>query len=289
MENMRSKGIDKFMQLNQMTANCRGNLGLSLAVGSILQEFRNDIDGALCRYQMADNFNSPSIWNNIGLCFAQRNQFQSAIICLRKALYLNPIDFTINYNLGLCFLHLKQFASAFHHLKASCSYHKHSADVFSLIAVSLQHLDDDFNSKQAHLAATKSSLSVTPLAIVNFAIYLYKKKGEPQSGEKNNCYDEMITELIMEVEKIWLDKRKKNEFIDDFIMKSAIQLASQLNIEHIAWNNRADDEVDNQEAIQSIQDSTLEENVSGESEIFADDQLTTQSNSRGLIWQSSEC
>uniref|UniRef100_T1K301 Cohesin loading complex subunit SCC4 homolog n=1 Tax=Tetranychus urticae TaxID=32264 RepID=T1K301_TETUR len=37
---MKSKGIEKFIQLNQMTIHTRGNLDLSLAVGSILLETR---------------------------------------------------------------------------------------------------------------------------------------------------------------------------------------------------------------------------------------------------------
>lgn len=70
----RLKGIEKYLQLAQMTTSVHGNLELSLAVGSILQEYRGDIDGALNRYRMCETFESPSIWNNVGLCFAARKK-----------------------------------------------------------------------------------------------------------------------------------------------------------------------------------------------------------------------
>ena len=112
---MVAKGVEKILQIQNQTSS--SDLSMALAIGSVLQEVKMDIDSALYRYKATNVFESPSLWNNIALCFAIKKKFVAAVSCLKRALYLNPIDWRINYNLGLINLQLRQYASAFHYLK----------------------------------------------------------------------------------------------------------------------------------------------------------------------------
>lgn len=100
-----------------ISMNTIGNLPLSLAIGSLIQETQTNTDGALYRYKLANTFESPVLWNNVSLCFSSKKKYVAAISCLKRSLYLNTFDWKTNYNLGLLNLQLKQYSSAFHYLK----------------------------------------------------------------------------------------------------------------------------------------------------------------------------
>lgn len=112
---MTTKGVEKILQVQHQST--QSDLCVAIAVGAVLQEVKMDTDLALYRYKATNIFESPSLWNNIGLCFAIKKKFVAAVSCLKRALYLNPIDWRINFNLGLINLQLRQYASAFHFLK----------------------------------------------------------------------------------------------------------------------------------------------------------------------------
>lgn len=189
-QGMAPKGVDKLMQLQHVSANTIGDLTMSLAVGSVLQEVKLDIDGALYRYKMANIFESPSLWNNIALCFSARKKYVAAVSCLKRAIYLNPFDWRMNYNLGLLNLQLRQFASAFHYLKTAVTMSNGASNVFTLLAICLENLDDELNARQAHISASKSSVaSQAPAPIINYAIYLYNKDRQQ--------FRDVIIELLM--------------------------------------------------------------------------------------------
>ncbi|RWS12761.1 Bardet-Biedl syndrome 4-like protein [Dinothrombium tinctorium] len=222
---MSAKGVDKLMQLSHLSANSPGNLSLALAVGSVLQEIKMDIDGALYRYKMANNFESPCLWNNVAICFASRKKFVAAVSCLKRALYLNTLDWKINYNLGLLNLQLRQFASAFHYLKTAATLSNGLPNVFSLLAICLENLEDDTNARQAHITATKSPHGAFPLPLLNYAIYLHT----------TDMDRDLAIELLMEYEQCWL-KRRANIDFDENMIKTATKLAQALNLSsHMAW------------------------------------------------------
>ena len=79
------------LQLQHLSSGTSGDLALSLAVGSVLQSSRGDVDAALFRYRLADTRDSASVWNNVALCLHQRNKVVGAISCLKRAYYLNPL------------------------------------------------------------------------------------------------------------------------------------------------------------------------------------------------------
>ncbi len=129
---MTAKGVEKILQVQNQTNN--NDLSVAIAVGAVLQEVKMDIDGALYRYKSTNVFESPALWNNIGLCFVMRKKFVAAVSCLKRALYLNPIDWRINYNLGLLHLQLRQYASAFHFLKnAAANCGGNNPNILSLL------------------------------------------------------------------------------------------------------------------------------------------------------------
>lgn len=115
-----TKGIEKILEADGQSQN--SDLALTLAMGTILQEVKQDVDGAFMRYRQSDMFECPTLWNNIGICLATKNKFVAAITCLKKAFFLQPLDWRISYNLGLINLKLKQYASAFQFFKNAVSY-----------------------------------------------------------------------------------------------------------------------------------------------------------------------
>lgn len=63
-------------------------------------------------------------------------------------------------------------------------------NIFSLLAICLQNLEDEVNTRYAHEKAVKrASDELLPLPIINYCVYLYnadsvKNKGEPFFGLK---------------------------------------------------------------------------------------------------------
>lgn len=226
---MVAKGNEKLLQLQHLSTTTQGNLALSLAAGAVIQESRQDIDGALYRYKMANTFESPALWNNIGLCFATRKKVVGAMSCLKRAHYLNPLDWRISYNLGLLHMQMKQFASAFHFLKSSASASIGAPHVVSFLAACLESLDDPANARQAHITATKAALMVHfPNPVLNFAVFLYN-----QDNEGNR---EQIIDLLMEFEKCWVKRRESNGEFDIEVMRLATRLAAKMGVaHHMAW------------------------------------------------------
>jgi Bardet-Biedl syndrome 4 protein len=74
-----------------------------LAAGSIIQN-NHDHDVALSKYRNAISLNpmSAQLWNNVGMCFFSKGGKHMAVVsCLRRAVYLAPLEWIINYNLGI--------------------------------------------------------------------------------------------------------------------------------------------------------------------------------------------
>uniref|UniRef100_A0A182LWA3 Bardet-Biedl syndrome 4 n=1 Tax=Anopheles culicifacies TaxID=139723 RepID=A0A182LWA3_9DIPT len=100
---------------------------------------------------MADE--SSEVWSNIGLCFFKKQKFIAAISCLKKAVWISPLNFNALYNLGLVF-----------------------------VTACLRHLNDPGN---AYLSLEKSTMLPdavkNPLIYLNFALYCYEIGKSDQS------------------------------------------------------------------------------------------------------------
>lgn len=118
-------------------------------------------------------------------------------------------------------------------------------NVFSLLAICLENLDDERNTKYAHERAVKrASDELLPIPILNYCVYLYN--ADPVQNK------ELLVELLMEFEQCYL-KRKKNssdkttEF-DELVMKTANELLTASNQSlHMAWNKDLQTTVSNKD------------------------------------------
>lgn len=72
-----------------------------------------------------------------------------ATACLKRAQYLAPFDWSIQFNLGLVHLRGGQHASAFHFLKAASNLNPRSSEAFGWLGVTLAYLDDEDNAFSA--------------------------------------------------------------------------------------------------------------------------------------------
>ncbi|XP_001653286.2 Bardet-Biedl syndrome 4 protein homolog [Aedes aegypti] len=147
-----------------------------LALGSILQS-KNDIDGALNKYKRISNLpdEGSEVWSNIGLCFFKKQKYIAAISCLKKAIWVAPLNFNALYNLGLILVTAQQYVSAFQTLAAAISLRPDNAECYMLLGTCLRHLNDAGN---AYLSLEKSTMLPdaikNPLIYLNFALYCYE-------------------------------------------------------------------------------------------------------------------
>lgn len=67
---------------------------------------RGDADGALNKYKSMDNLEEQGaeIWSNLGLCFFRNQKLIAAISCLRKSIWISPLNFNGLFNLGYVFI-----------------------------------------------------------------------------------------------------------------------------------------------------------------------------------------
>lgn len=224
-----SKGQEKMMQLQHVSTNVIGNLSLSLAVGSVLQQARQDVDGALYRYKLANTSESAALWNNVALCFASRSKVVAGISCLKRAHYLNQFDWRITFNLGMMHMQMRQFASAFHFLMSSAAMSDGAPHVVSLLATTLECLQDEVNAMHAHATAAKSAVTLSsPAPLLNFAVFLCRLDMEQHRDQ--------IVRLMMDFEKCWVDRRQSGGDFDLQTMRLATKIANVMQVaHHMAW------------------------------------------------------
>lgn len=125
-----------------------------LALGAITQT-KNESEAALNVYKNIANLQDEGfeLWNNIGMCFYRKNKLiavishcsflpnlffivlhPQAISCLKKALWLSPLNFNVLYNLGVVLMTAQQFASAFQCFVSAVSVKTESAESFMMLA-----------------------------------------------------------------------------------------------------------------------------------------------------------
>lgn len=98
--------FDKLFDVIKMVNNDNNDCSKALiALGAILQS-RNDVDGALNKYKAieASQLECAEIFSNIGLCFYKKKKLIAAIACLKKSIWMAPLNFSCLYNLGLIYL-----------------------------------------------------------------------------------------------------------------------------------------------------------------------------------------
>ena len=76
------------------------------------------------------------------MCYYTKHRFVAAIVCLKRAIYLDPFAWIVSYNLGLCYLQTGQHASAFRYLKATIQLNDKIASAFAHLGVALGRLGE---------------------------------------------------------------------------------------------------------------------------------------------------
>lgn len=104
---------------------------------------KNDVDGALNKYKLLSDLDQEGseIWSNIGLCFYKKQKLVAAIACLKKAVWISPLNFNALYNLGYVLLKAHQFASAFHVLATAVSIKNNHAECLMLLGGKLLYFE----------------------------------------------------------------------------------------------------------------------------------------------------
>ena len=104
-------------------------------------------------------------------------------------------------------------------------------NVFSLLAICLQNLEDEKNTKYVYEKSIKrASDELLPIPIINYSVYLYNT-----DSIKNK---EKIIELLMEFEQCYLKRKKNSSEFDELVLNTASQLCIKLNVNHsfMSWN-----------------------------------------------------
>ena len=107
------------------------------------------------------------------MCFFDKKKYVISVSCLKRSWYLAPFEWRIAYNLGLMHLTTKQYPSAVLFLRAAISTTTRVGEAYLLLGISLSHLQEKSQAKQAF----EHALSLLPENIpvlLNYAIFLAK-------------------------------------------------------------------------------------------------------------------
>ncbi|KAH1006478.1 hypothetical protein HUJ05_007210 [Dendroctonus ponderosae] len=116
-----------------------------LGIGCITHR-HEDFEVALTKYKIAVLYEPESValWNNIGLCFYSKQKYIAgsacihmpdwqAISCLKRGLWISPLNWKILYNLALVHLATNQPASGFNFACAAVNLRPDVGDCFALL------------------------------------------------------------------------------------------------------------------------------------------------------------
>lgn len=166
-----------------------------VAIGVMIQK-HGEYDTALSKYKLAAQYwpESSILWNNVAMCFFGKKKYIAAISCLKRANYLNPLDWKTLYNLGLVHINTKQYASAFIFLSTCVKLkHKH-APTFMLLGITLRHLDDMANASKAFEQAIKLDPD-DPGIRINYGSLLHLLGYKTQALEQLNYFNQLVQHI----------------------------------------------------------------------------------------------
>ena len=83
------------------------------------------------------------------MCFFGKARYVAAIACLKRALYLDPLQWIAAFNIGLVNLNTKQYASSFHYFSVSINMKPDNVNSYMYLGITLNKLDDFSSSCQA--------------------------------------------------------------------------------------------------------------------------------------------
>lgn len=177
-----------------------------LAAGSIIQD-HGDFEVALTKYRISalKTPNSAELWNNVGICFFDKEKYVAAIACLKRAVFLDPFAWLISYNLGLVHLNTGQYASAFHYLSASINLNPKFAPAYMCLGIALSRMKDPHNARQAYEKAVDLD-GEDYMTRLNFAATLNNCGERDQARRQLQEYNRLVA---------MLDEETMSNFDDD--------------------------------------------------------------------------
>ncbi|KAI9206832.1 uncharacterized protein BJ171DRAFT_494930 [Polychytrium aggregatum] len=139
-----------------------------------LHQILDEPDAALIKYRITvlQHINSPYLWNNIGMCFYQKEKYVAAAACLKHAHYLLPFSFTIKFNLGLVHLKSGHYCSAAVYFEAAAMQDPSSVEAWMWLAMALAQLQDRSAARAAFDKAFRLKRT-EPRLNLNYAVALY--------------------------------------------------------------------------------------------------------------------
>ncbi|CAI2348362.1 unnamed protein product [Caenorhabditis sp. 36 PRJEB53466] len=182
-----------FVQFGNCLAYDPTNSSAILTIGSIMQNHK-DHDVALNKYRVAADVcdYNGCLWNNIGIGLMARNKPAASHSALKKAAFINPLNYKISYNLGVLHDMMNLRCSALHYIKLCTELSPQNPKAVGAMAVILSHMGDN---KNARLAYRKSiELKPLPSVIINYAIFEYRQKDYSASWKALTIYKELQAE-----------------------------------------------------------------------------------------------
>ncbi|XP_039259198.2 BBSome complex member BBS4-like [Styela clava] len=188
-----------------------------LAAGSLMQ-VHGDFDVALTKYRVAAQKapESAALWNNIAMCFYGKKKYVAAISCLKRATYLAPFDWRILYNLSLLHATMQQYASTFQFASTALRLKPKNADIYMLIAVSLNHLGQTESARKSYQEALQLKPDDVYITI-NYIMFLQQTKDSKQAQK-----------LLGKLEKVMKDSSDPN--LDKELIDTAKKLGVAINV-----------------------------------------------------------
>ncbi|XP_066249530.1 Bardet-Biedl syndrome 4 protein-like [Euwallacea similis] len=183
-----------FERLSQALALDQTCAKALLGIGYITHK-HDEYDVALSKYKIAVLYEPESValWNNIGMCFYAKQKYIAAISCLKRGLWLAPLNWKLLYNLGLVHLATSQPASGFNFACAAVNLRPDLGECFALLGHTLFELKDTENAlkatKQAH-----SLMPTDPTFTANTALLLHLTGNQAESEEFTNKFTKLCEE-----------------------------------------------------------------------------------------------
>ncbi|THD20417.1 Bardet-Biedl syndrome 4 protein [Fasciola hepatica] len=181
----------------------------TLIAASVMQA-HGDYDVAASKYRavLRDAPEDAVLWNNIGAAYFGKKKLLSSLVCLRRAAYLNPLNWVITANRGVVALHIGQYASAVQMFRASIQLFRQSDEITKrkakqsrgsysegmlqgLLALAYIGLDDHERARAANLLACKKD-RVNPVLPLNFSAALYPVNPEESLKALHECQQRLI-------------------------------------------------------------------------------------------------
>lgn len=168
-------------------------------------------------------WDSPSLWNNLGVCYLIRRRFVACLSCFMKASQLNTLDWRINYNLALACIHVGLYTKALACLMAAknlyvtrrkCSIRstgiidkstiRVDRIINTLMAICFDKLNQEEEARTLFIEAIRPQKGVAVISLVNYLIFLHS------FGSNEKQYVKLKFHLLDQLEQLWLQRNQND-------------------------------------------------------------------------------